>query len=268
MARLLRLAIAAPGPILEHEKAARNRLAFADWTVLREVGGEIEEIFAFAVKEEVDVDQPLLIGGRFENGLLFEVVLLPNSQAASWSLELNGATGQARLEFSQGWMGPAHALWVTGGDTRKEAWDEWSPWAALAEAFNRTLAAGAPPAPSTDGTNQPVDVRCGSQRHPWSGPTWQDAIRSVELDDAARRSLERRRASTLEFPEATEEAGFKGTMTLVGCGLLWAMLVLLILSRWQPVLGWIILPLLIVFLALQLLRWVVPRPKNQPPSAD
>jgi hypothetical protein len=87
--------------------------------------------------------------------------------------------------------------------------------------------------------------------------TWQDAIRCAELDDAARRSVERRRAGTLEYPEATEEATFKGTMTLVGCGMLWLMVVLLVLSRWYPALLVVIVLMLVIFLALQLLRLIV-----------
>jgi hypothetical protein len=87
---------------------------------------------------------------------------------------------------------------------------------------------------------------------------WQDAVRALELDDAARRSVERRRTSLLEYPEASEEVSFKGTMTLVGCGLLWAVPLLLIVSRWVPQLGWLILPLLVVFIGLQLLRYVIP----------
>ena len=87
--------------------------------------------------------------------------------------------------------------------------------------------------------------------------TWQDAIRCAELDDAARRSVERRRASTLEYPEATEEASFKGTMTLIGCGMLWIMLVLLVLSRWYPALLAVIVLMLTLFLSLQLLRLIV-----------
>ncbi len=97
--------------------------------------------------------------------------------------------------------------------------------------------------------------------------TWQDAIRGLELDDAARRSVRRRRASTLEFQEATEEAGFKGTMTLVGCSMLWMSLVLLILSAWLPWLGWFIAPVFGIFLVLQLLRWAVPpKPEKGPPA--
>ena len=90
------------------------------------------------------------------------------------------------------------------------------------------------------------------------GLSWQDEVRCLELDDAARRSVKRGRASTLEYQEATEEANFKGTMTLVGCGLLWIVLLLLLLSAWFPALRWLIAPVVFGFLALQLLRWVVP----------
>ena len=69
----------------------------------------------------------------------------------------------------------------------------------------------------------------------------------------------------MEYQDASEEVGFKGTMTLVGCGLLWSVLVVLILSAWFPRLGWAIAPLLAIFLALQLLRWFIPRP---PPSEE
>ena len=90
--------------------------------------------------------------------------------------------------------------------------------------------------------------------------SWQDAVRYLELDDAARRSVEKRRASALEYAEATEEASFKGTMTLLGCGLLWGSLLLLIVSRWVPWAGWLIAPLFGIFLLMQVLRWVVQKP--------
>src|SRR5258708_35036324 len=88
--------------------------------------------------------------------------------------------------------------------------------------------------------------------------TWQDTVRSLELDDAVRRSVERRRFSSLEYPEASEEVGFKGTMTLAGCGLIWALLLVVILARWFPALGWAIIPVLGIFLILQLFRWLIP----------
>ena len=98
-----------------------------------------------------------------------------------------------------------------------------------------------------------------SLREPLSIPSWQDVIRALELDDAARRSAAKRRAGTLEYPEASEEAGFKSTMTLVGCGMLWVILLLLFLSFWKPWLGWFIVPVLSVFLLLQGLRWIARR---------
>jgi hypothetical protein len=106
-------------------------------------------------------------------------------------------------------------------------------------------------------------VEMGQGKTTVGRPCWQDAIRCLELDDAARRSIARRRSSTLEFQEATEEVGFKGTMTLVGCGMLWAIVGLVVLSRWAPWLGWAIIPLLAAFLIMQTLRWALPRRKRR-----
>jgi hypothetical protein len=36
-----------------------------------------------------------------------------------------------------------------------------------------------------------------------------------------------------------------------------------ILSRWWPILGWLIVPLIVVFLGLQLLRYFIPRPRAE-----
>src|SRR5207248_11338025 len=88
--------------------------------------------------------------------------------------------------------------------------------------------------------------------------SWQDAIRCLELDDGARRSVEKRRVAQMEYPEASEEVTFKGTMTLVGCALLWGIILLVILSRWITWLGWAVGPVLGLFLLMQLLRWIIP----------
>ena len=69
----------------------------------------------------------------------------------------------------------------------------------------------------------------------------------------------------MEYQEASEEVGFKGTMTLVGCGVVWIVILLLILSRWVPMVGWLIVPLLVVFLGLQLLRYAMPAKKRRLP---
>ena len=41
--------------------------------------------------------------------------------------------------------------------------------------------------------------------------TWQDEVRALELDDAARQGAEKRKATRMEYQEANEEVGFKGT---------------------------------------------------------
>src|SRR5262249_21545441 len=75
--------------------------------------------------------------------------------------------------------------------------------------------------------------------------------------------VERRRVSGMEYQEANEEVGFKGTMTLVGCALVWVILLLFIGSLWLPWLRWVIVPVLVFFLVLQLFRWIIPRRGNE-----
>jgi predicted dehydrogenase len=203
------------------------------WDVLRMIGGEIIEIVGLAPAEELQAEQPVLLAGRFERGGMFQATLLPNQAEARWRLTVHTDTDPFTLDFPDGWPGPARLTWRDShGSPREETWETWNPWLALVEALEERLAPRL---------------------------TWQDEVRCLELDDAARRSIERRRASTLEYQEATEEAGFKGTMTLVGCGLLWSSLIFLIASAWVPMVGWLILPVFGVFLVVQLLRWVVPK---------
>jgi predicted dehydrogenase len=213
------------------------------WDVLRTLGGELAEVSAFTASDEVSPGEPVLVAGRFERGGLFQATFLSGQHEPRWRLAVVGSYSQAELLFPQGWPGPAHLRWPDEtGEARTETWPTWNPWPALVQAF---------------------EVAVGYQNGQLKGktlkPDWQDAVRCLELDDAARRSVRYRRASALEYPEATEEAGFKGTMTLAGCGLLWLVLLLLIVANWVPKLGWAIVPLLIGFLLLQLLRWIVPR---------
>jgi hypothetical protein len=213
------------------------------------LGDEVAEVFALHAKpaagdEESAANEPLLLTGRFEGQGLFQVIFLPGQTEARWHVAVIGNYGRAEVVFPQGWPGPASLLWQPdGAEACAEHWPIWNPWPALVEVFEETVSLGA--------------RRSIPEARP-AGLTWQTAVRCLELDDAVRRSMERGRVSTLEYPEATEEAGFKGTMTLVGCGLLWFSLLLLLLSAWVSWLKWAIVPLLIGFLALQLLRWILP----------
>jgi predicted dehydrogenase len=215
---------------------AAPKASFAGWDVLRTVGGEIAELSAFAAQEEASADKPTVLTGLFERGGLFEVTCLPQQEVETYQLTVLGSRGRAELLFPVGPGGPAFLDWRdSSGEEREEYWDSRNIWPALIEAFEETVA------------GRPASI------------SWQDAVRALELDDAARRSLAKRRTSLLEYPEATEEVGFKGTMTLVGCGVLWFVLLLVILTAWQPWLRWAVVPLLVVFLGLQLLRYVLPR---------
>jgi predicted dehydrogenase len=253
------------------------------WDVLRHLGGEIAELSAFSVPEEVTPDEPLLVTGRFVRGGLFQTLFVPGQTEDRWRLALLTARGRIELNFPRGWPGAAELRWRDEDDeVRIESWEPWDPWPALVESFEMALdlqTALSHRHPSVDyrerrsqtdaiqrlvasGAITPDAGMAASSTDVMPttafGPTWQDAIRGLELDDAARRSIERRRSSVMEYQEATEEAGFKGTMTLVGCALLWSSLLLLIMSVWIPWLGWAILPVFAVFLGMQLFRWIVP----------
>lgn len=234
--RLVEIDHASAGEVLTAPKGQRP--SFPHWEVLRALGGEVAEVSALAAGAEAGPDEPVLVAGRFEGGGLFQVTLVPRQAEDCFELRVLGRRGRASLTFPDGRGTAARLGWIsTDGGRQEQTWEAWDPWPALVERFEAAVARTAADA----------------------GPVWQDEVRCLELDDAARRSIERRRASTLEYQEVSEEVGFKSTMTLVGCTLLWVMLVLLIASRWVPWLGWFFLPLIVLFLAFQLLRWLLPR---------
>jgi predicted dehydrogenase len=241
--RLLAMERSAEGEVLDGVLIAGHKPAFPGWDMLRTVGGEIQEVSAFAESEGLRESEPVLVAGRFEQGGLFHVQLLPRWRPPSWRLTAIGSSGRAELLFPLGWNGPAILDWRdANGETHEEYWQRWDPWPALIDTFEQALQRTAQTRPR---------------------PSWQDAVRALELDDAARRGVEKRRSSVLEYPEATEEVGFKSTMTLVGCSLLWGVLLLLILSIWWPKVGFLIVPLIVAFLGLQLLRYLVPKQREK-----
>ena len=133
------------------------------------------------------------------------------------------------------------------GESRTQTWEAFHPWAAFIERFEQALEDGLLRKPQP---GQPSDANL-TQTPATLG--WQDELVALELDDAARQRR-RGRSNTLDLQETTEEASFKGTMTLVGCSLIWLTVLVLIVSVWVPWLAWLIVPVMGVFLALQGLR--------------
>jgi predicted dehydrogenase len=237
-------------PIIVGGQDAYRKAASPGWELLRALRGDIAEVSAYAESEEGTPDQPLLVAGRFQRGGLFQTTFLTRQPSEQVRLEVIATLGRADLVFSEGWPGPARLSWQDrNGALGKEAWNAWNPGPSLVALFEAAVAESdkTPPAGESSKSISTMPL------------SWQDAVRAAELDDAARRSLQRHRVSTLEYPTSTEEVGFKGTMTLVGCSLIWGIILLAVLSAWLPWLGWAILPLLAVFLVLQLLRWIVPK---------
>jgi predicted dehydrogenase len=281
--RLLQMERWATEAIVREAEDAEHKPGFPGWDVLRRVGGEIIEVSAFAQETEAGPADPVLLSGCFERGGMFQVVLVPNQPEARWRLNVLMHDDTAELLFPDGWPGPARLRWRDEqGGWCEQTWETWNPWPRLVKVFEQAAArppgrpfpldtaimlqgrtAGSvttampPPEAAVNGPAAPAPEALPARET--TPITWTDEVRCLELDDAARRSLERRRSSTLEYQEAIEEATFKGTMTLAGCALLWASLFLLICSIWIPYLGWVIVPLFTTFLGLQLLRWLIPR---------
>jgi predicted dehydrogenase len=252
--RLIEVERWATGPVLL-DTGAVHRPAFPGWDALRALGGEVAEVSALAPGEALTTEEPVLLSGRFERGVLFQAALLPFQNEPRWRVVAAGSHGRAELLFPVGGRGPAFLSWRDpDGETHEEAWDAWDPWPALVALFEAAVASA--DAKGLEGG------KAASPRTQYPRPlSWQDAVRCLELDDAARRSVQRRRASPMEYQEASEEVGFKGTMTLIGCGLIWLTILIVILANWFPKAPWAIVPLLAVFLGLQAFRWIVPRPR-------
>ena len=243
LSQLIRNWVAEDGPfrLLRWEQRMQGNhdedLAFSHWDVLRRLGGEIVEVSGFAEQEEIVVERPVLGFGRFELGGLFQLTLLPvcAEDAIHVAIEGKSAWIEARRTDAGTW------------DIRNKAANGFpSPdgnvdrWSALAQVLDSALSsANASPLLS-----------------------WQDEIRALELDDALKRSVEKRRSSSMDYAEVNEEASARGTITLIGCGMIWLMLLIFGLSIWVPWIRWLVVPMLVGFLALLAFRWFVERTKG------
>jgi predicted dehydrogenase len=242
-----------PETVFGEPDTAGRSAGLSGWELLRGLQGEIVDVNAYTERDEWSDELPLFVAGRFEKGGVFQSIYYPRAPEHRQVLYWQGTGGRAEIQVLPN-RGTAARLrwWIKDHPPQEQAWDSIDRWQPLVKVFDAAI---------EEWRRSPVINPAGSEplrKSVPAYPSWQDEIRILEIEDAARRSIAHHRAVSLEFPEATEEAGFKGTMTLLGCGMLWGLILLLVLSRWLPWLGWIVIPLIIVFLALQLLRWVVP----------
>jgi predicted dehydrogenase len=252
--RVLEVHATAAGEVLDNIEAEGQKPSFPGWEVLRRLGGEVAEVTAFAEREELSPGAPVFVSGRFDRGGPFQMTLLPSQAEDSLRVTVAGTRGRAELLLPQGWSGPSLLTWRDeAGELHEEAWERWDPWPALVAEFEAAVALLRKTPEEQAAEPDPGRLRVGP------AITWQDAVRGLELDDAARRSVERRRSSVLDYQEASEEVGFKGTMTLVGCLVVWLLPLALWLIKLYPVLVWFLVPVLAIFLGLQLLRYLIPK---------
>jgi predicted dehydrogenase len=266
--KLLQVEHAAGGEFLLEPGEIYVKWALPGWDRLRAIGGDITVVSALAPQEDLEPGQTLVISGVFVNGGLFEVTFLADAPQECWRASAIGTRGRVDLLFPLGWQGPSFLTCPEqNGEWREEHFPPWDPWPALVLVFEELVGgkrvAALPddritPSPAVVSAQYSVQIT-PPPSHKAAGLSWQDVIRAQELDTATRRSVAKRRADALEYPDATEESGFKSTMTLVGCGLIWIILLLLVLSAWKPWLGWFILPVLFIFILLQGLRWFARR---------
>jgi Oxidoreductase family, NAD-binding Rossmann fold len=218
----LELTITDPKEPLLHLDDTRRHPAFPGWTLIRRVAGEVQEVSAFGIDDFAQPGGVVLCNGRAER-CLFHI-----------KCHRAGERRQVGLRFV-----------TVNGETHYDMLEVGGAWPKMVAAFDRAVARLVETPRS--------EPAAGAREEPDAKISWRDEIRALELNDAAARSLAKRRSVLMEYQEASEEVGFKGTMTLIGCGMLWLVILLLVLSAWQPWLGWLILPAIVLFLGLQFL---------------
>jgi len=164
----------------------------------------------------------------------------PIEQTASGRLTLVGAEGKATLHLPS--SGEASELEIVRGGAKE----------------NISLSAWSPPAAALEQLELALDRKPAT-------PSWPDACRDIELTESIARSLLKGRTIELHNEEHSEHGTFKGTMTSLGCGLLWLSLLVFVVAL---VLAWatgaeifryaphFILAVLALFLAIQSLKLV------------
>jgi len=225
--------------------------------VVRALLGELQSLTASGDAPGTNPKHELIVHLRAENGRRAEIRL--SSEPAERSrLTFLGALGSLTLEYDPRFEAPARLVRRSSTSDGEQATDLgfWDARAALFDVLQMTRALP----PESDSRLAPA-------------PSLHDGTRSMELTEAVVRSLRRGRTIDLHYERISEAASFKSIMTSTGCMILLAALAVLPLALAGPALGfnwtiyiaYLILPILILFVAVQLLRFGI---KPEPGEGD
>ncbi len=144
---------------------ADGKPTFPGWELLRALGGEIVEVSVLgrhASAGEPGKDCGLVHGGD----RVLQVTFLPAGpkRRTADGHRRPGPANRRRPACGAGLPGIGTTSPAIG---REESWLTWDPWPALVKRFDAAAAGAA------------------------GSPAWLDAVRGLELDDAARRGVER-----------------------------------------------------------------------------
>ncbi len=248
--RSVRLESPSPGDDVDLARFAFARLV----DVVRAVLGEIEAVTATGDPPGEHPDLELVVQLRAAEGRRAEVRICADDPEPA-RLSLQGANASLTLEFDT-WLGQPARL-VRRSTSLAENSVELAPWDPR-EAIISVLAAS-------------------QKRHAGPDlphPNLLDATRAMELAEATSRSLRRGRTVDLHYETISEEANFKSVMTSTGCMILLGALIILPMALAGPSLGlkwtlfipYVILPVLVIFAALQFLRLAVRKPNTPNPN--
>jgi hypothetical protein len=169
-------------------------------------------------------------------------------------------------------------LQSAAGATEIHAPDDGGPWAWTSSAGASESSGFDRGATILGVLDRAIDAAAGRGTPAPDAATWSDAARAIELAETVPRSLTRGRAVDLHREEFTEMGTFRGTMASLGCGLIVAALVVVVLATLVAGIarefGWrfagaivdawpaIVLGTLGLFLLLQLLPLLVAAPQD------
>jgi myo-inositol 2-dehydrogenase/D-chiro-inositol 1-dehydrogenase len=239
--RALKVEAPVPGEAIDLARVAFARVV----DVVRALLGEVEDLTATGDPPGEAPDLELVVQLRAALGRRAELRIWSGTEPL-YRVSLLGADGSLTLELDPFSQLPACLIGRSSSSAEnREELEPWDPHEAIFAVLTASAARHAgPELPS---------------------PNLHDATRAMELAEAAARSLRRGRTVEMYYEPITEEANFKSVMTSTGCVILLIALVILPLALAGPALGWnwtifiayLIPPVLVIFVVMQVLRFAV-----------